>query len=109
MRAGALHYQVKIERLVDGKDAMGAPVSAWEPHVIVWADIRDISGREYMAAGQVVGDATTQIIIRHRGDVAAGMRAVELVSGRIYDITAVLSDARRTRETLMARHGVSAG
>jgi SPP1 family predicted phage head-tail adaptor len=84
-------------------------VSAWVEHAVVWADIRDQSGRELVAAGQVVADATTQIIIRFRGDVAAGMRAVEVVTGRIYDITAVLSDARRTKETLVARHGVSHG
>lgn len=91
MQAGKLNRLVQIQRHVTGKDAAGQPATGWVAVASVWADIRHVSGREYVRSDADVSRAVVSIRIRYRSDMDAGMRVVH--EGRVYSIEAVMPDA----------------
>lgn len=95
MRAGALQDLVTIQRRMPVQDELGEQSHEWT--VIVaeeWADIRYVSGREFVTSGGQVSVATVSIRMRWRDDVRASDRIVD-EDGTVYDIVAVLPDKRR--------------
>lgn len=104
MRAGQLRHQITIQRPVETRDAVGAVVTEWQPSPPVWAEVGDISGREYFAAQAVNAETTTRIRIRHRAGIVPKMRVLHPLTGTVYDIQAVLDPTGRRQELhLMCR------
>lgn len=109
--AARLNKRVALQQLVKGKAAGGAPTEVWE-NVIkagdgkIWAGIRDLTGRQYMAAGGTQNSVQTEIEIRHRVGVIPAMRVVH--GADIYDIEAVLDQQGRALK-LMCSKGVNRG
>lgn len=103
MRAGDLRHKVTIQRLMTGEDEYGQPLNAWQDVVTVWANVEDLTGREYLAAQQVpTTQVSTRVTIRWRSDVKPEMRVVH--GSRLLDIKAVLdSDGRRRELQLMCQ------
>lgn len=91
MRAGKLNRAVTIQRLVQGQDDIGQPVSTWIGLATVWANIAHKSGLETIKADAPVSEVQASIRIRYRTDIDAGMRVV--FGATHYDIRAVMSDA----------------
>lgn len=86
--AGKLNRRVRIQSPAFGQDAAGEPSASWADVATVWARVRDISGREFIAGGGVQNAVQTGVVIRYRADVAAAMR---ILDGAIaYNIEAVL-------------------
>lgn len=86
--AGLLDKRVKLQTSATGQDAIGEPNTGWTDFATVWAGIRDISGREYMAAAAVQNSAQTRIFIRALAGVVPSMRVLH---GTVaYNIEAVL-------------------
>ena len=109
--AHRLNKRVVLQHLVPGKDASGALTETWQNVVTsgdgaVWAGIRDLTGRQYAAAGGTQNAVQTEIEIRHRVGIVASMRAVH--GADIYDIEAVLDQKGRVL-LLMCSKGADRG
>lgn len=86
--AGKLNKRVTLRAIAAGQDTAGQPSGAWADVATVWAEVRDISGREFIGAGGVQNEAQTRIFIRRRTDTVPAMR---VVAGAVtYHVDAVL-------------------
>ena len=88
MNIGAMNSRVTIQSQSLIENEIGERVDVWIDEFTVWASVKDVSGREFVAAGGVQSAAQTKILIRHRSGVAPAMRAV--CGGVTYNILAVL-------------------
>lgn len=86
--AGKLKHRVTLQTCAPGQDAAGQPSGAWSTVATVWAEVRDISGREYIGAGGVANQVQTRIFIRRRADTVPAMRVQH--GSVTYHIEAVL-------------------
>lgn len=105
IQAGRLRHRVTIQSRTEARDSVGQPIATWADVATVWADIRDVSGREYLTAGADRAEVSTKIVIRHRTDVDATCRVVH--GSDTYDVRASLDpDGRRRMLQLMCVKGV---
>jgi len=104
--AARLNKRVIIQRRTTARDEIGQPLpDAWE-NVIpgdgkVWAEVRDISGRAFIAAGAEQSKVQTAITIRHRAGIAEQMRV--LCGADTYQIDAALGQDGRTIQLMCSR------
>lgn len=107
MKAGRLRHRIRLEQVTNGIDAVGSPTKTWTEIAEVSAEIRSVSGREYLGAGRDLGDELYRINIREVPGVHvdATFRAVDLDTLAEYSITGVLEDHTRSMLTLIARAG----
>jgi SPP1 family predicted phage head-tail adaptor len=106
-----LNKRVTIQKAGAGQDALGQPVKGWTNLVTagdgkVWAEVKDVNGRQYVAAQAGQNAVQTQITIRSREGVLPTMRV--LYGSNIYDIEAVLEADSRTL-ALMCVKGANDG
>ncbi len=99
MRAGDLRHRVTIQQKSVTRDTYGAEVVSWTDVVTVWAEITDLSGREYFDAQKVNAEVNTKVRIRHRTDLVPTMRVVE--GSRTLEVLAVIDTDGRKRETVL--------
>lgn len=93
--------KVALQRPPEGADAAGQPLDDWATVANVWADIRDISGREFVSADGGRSEVTTRIRIWRRSDVTSAMRV--LAGAVVYQIQAVLDEGADTTLLLCKR------
>ena len=109
MAAGKLRHLISIEqqqRVFNGETW----VLEWTPiHENVFASIRPVSGKEFIASQEVQNSVDTEIVIRNRENVNPTMRV--RYENDIYSIRAVLPDPYSGNQwlTLMATYGVGDG
>lgn len=108
MQSGKLRHQVILERRTDVQQPGGQVKHDYVPFATdVWAAIEPVSGREFFAAQQVQAEVTTRIRIRWRDDVDETCRIRHVtrhtipIHEDIYDIAAVLPDAKTGRRELV--------
>lgn len=98
MQAGKLDREITLQFKSSGQSGSGEPTEDWVtvPPVVVWANVRPLSGREYYTAlgAQVVAEETLVFTIRHRADVRAGTARIQYDS-RTYNIRRVAELGRR--------------
>jgi len=80
--------RIRIEAPATVQDANGEMIPGWSHFATVWANVFDVSGREYVAAGATQNSALTKMDIEYRAGVVANMRV--LLDADIYNIEAVL-------------------
>jgi len=87
-----LNKRVTLQARGLDRTSLNAPGKAWRNVVPgdgkVWASIKDISGRQFVAAGGTQNQVQTEITIRRRAGVLPSMRILH--GGFVYDIQAVL-------------------
>jgi SPP1 family predicted phage head-tail adaptor len=101
-----LDKRVTIQSPSMGQDEYGQPLAGWADVGTVWASIRDVSGRQYVAAQATQNSVQTIITIRYQKEIAPGMRVSH--GSDLYDIEAVLNRDDHRLE-LMAKRGASNG
>lgn len=99
MNAGQLDQRVTVERLQQGQDEYGGPVTTWAPLFTTWAAVEPLTGREYFAAAAVQSEVTTRLRLRFRPGVSAADRVTH--EGRVYDITSVIDFKSSNRELVL--------
>jgi len=109
--AHRLNKRITLQHLVKGKTPTGAPTEAWENVIktgdgTIWAGMRDLTGRQFVAAGGTQNEVQTEIEIRHRPGIVAAMRALH--GADVYDIKAVL-DQKGQALLLMSAKGANRG
>lgn len=105
-RAVCLDKEVEFQSLAAGQDEYGAPSTTWTTFATEWAEIKDLTGREFLRAGGTQSEVTTTITIRWREGIDATTRAV--YDGKIYNLSAVLGEDRRWL-VLMCSKGLNNG
>lgn len=90
--AGTFNRRVRIERQGDGGtlDDYGNPAAAaWETYLEVWADLREVRGKERIASGRIEGPLEATIRLRASSDTRAITVSDRILepSGRIWAIT----------------------
>ncbi len=102
----AKNSKIWIQRRTEGQAADGQPIEAWTnvTPTKVWAEIRDISGREFVAAGAEQAEVTTRIRIWRRDEVTAAMRVLH--GAVVYDIKAPLLEGTDTTLLMCTRRPV---
>jgi SPP1 family predicted phage head-tail adaptor len=101
-----LNKRIVLQHKGEGQDAIGQPVAGGWINLLpgdgkVWAELRDITGREFVAAGATRNVVITTITIRHRDGVAADMRVLH--GADVYSIEAVIGQDRRTLQLMCSR------
>lgn len=94
----------------DHRDETGQVIHEWRDLATVWAEIRAISGRELMASGALLSEATIRIWTRYRADITTANRIIYRlpnIRGQIYGILAVIPDADHSRLELLCKGGIS--
>jgi len=92
LQSGSLNRLVTVQRKSGDKDGLGQSTLIWIDFAVVWANIRYLSGKEYLVGQVEVSKAIASIRIRYREDITAAMRV--LYRGAIYNIAAVLPDTQ---------------
>jgi SPP1 family predicted phage head-tail adaptor len=113
MNPGELDKRVTLQRRIEAKDPSGALLQggAWVNFILtgdgkVWGRVRDMTGRQFVAAGGSQNAVSTEIRIRQRAGVVPKMRV--LYRDEIYDIEAALDRDGRWID-LMCTQGLSNG
>jgi len=99
--AQRLNKRVTIQAQGAGQDSIGQPSGGWTTFATVWAEISDLTGREYVAAGGSQNAVMTRITIRQIDGVLPAMRAV--IGVDTYNIQAVLGQDNRTLALMCER------
>jgi SPP1 family predicted phage head-tail adaptor len=110
MQAGKLRHRITLQKPVKTQSpATGAVINTWADVATLWADVTDVSVREFVAAQAGQSEVTARITIRYRDDVTNKNRIV--YRGRIYNIYGVLADDKSGSEylTLPCSQGVNDG
>lgn len=110
MRTGKLRHRITLQRPGLSQDPVsGEMLPGWQDVAPVWASIEPLSAREFIAAQAGQSEVSARIVIRHRTDVDATMRA--LYRGKVYNIHGVLADPKSGLEylTLPVSEGVDNG
>lgn len=105
MEPGRLRHRVRIEVKSDDRDAYGQQVGWKTVGLNVPADIRSVTGRDFISGNAERSSVTTKIYMRFRDDIrATTTRIVEVTGrgkGRIFTVTAPLPTRdRRNIEVL---------
>lgn len=105
---GALRDVVTIQTPGSAQDEIGEAVPAWTALAVVRASVRDLTGRELIAAQAVQSMVTTKITIRFRDDVTAAMRVTR--GAEVFQIESVLNPSGRRDwlELMCAKGGPNA-
>lgn len=100
---------ITLERQTEAQDGSGQQLEKWTPVTPkIWAEVKDISGREFLAAQAGQSAVQTKIRIRYRPGIVASMRAVH--GSTVYDIHAALDQTgKRVELVLMCSTGVNNG
>ncbi len=75
-QADRLTERVAFQRPVIVIDALGQEVETWQTVVEIWAEVRALSTRQWLASAQIQTDITHQIVIRHRAGVLSTWRVL---------------------------------
>lgn len=99
-KAGRLRHRVAIERRSEGAyDALGHESPEWKQIDTVYAEVRDLSGRELERARQTVAEANVLVTIRHYYQLIETDRL--RFRGRILNIGAITDPANNKEEMLL--------
>jgi SPP1 family predicted phage head-tail adaptor len=93
---GRLRHRITLQRNDPRQAVDGSQVDDWQTVAIVWGELLESRGREYLAAQEAHSELTAKIRIRYRADVKPEWRAV--FQDRIFDIQQVADLAGRRRE-----------
>jgi SPP1 family predicted phage head-tail adaptor len=102
LNAGRLDRRVRLERRTLVQNVTGEAIEIWVLLAEIWAEKRDLRGREFIAARAEDAEAETFWRIRYRGDVTPhDTRLVH--DGAVHDIVSVAELGRREALELVTR------
>ncbi|MCP9270033.1 phage head closure protein [Xenorhabdus sp. XENO-1] len=112
MRAGALRHRVTLQDFTQIILPSGQRMQEWRDVATVWAEVKYISGRELMASGAALSEATVRIWMRYRADITTANRIFyqgDNTDGQLFNIVAVIPDPQHTRLELLCKGGLYNG
>jgi SPP1 family predicted phage head-tail adaptor len=102
MDAGQFDRRITLQRRAKVRDEnTGRDTITWPDIATVWANKRDLSGREQLMAQQVAPEAMTRFTIRWRDDITEADRIA--YDGQTYDIQHIAGVGRRDSLAILAK------
>lgn len=109
MRTGGLRSRVTIRVFTTQRAPSGQVIQVWEDGETIWAEVKGISGRELMASGVEVAEATIRVWVRFRRDITAANRLKVLTGpfagGTLNIIGPPIPDSEGTRLEILCKTG----
>lgn len=106
MNSGRLRTPIVIQTCSETTASNGESSRTWTAFASPFAELKPLSGREYLRNDQTRGEITHQIKLRYVSGVTDKMR---IISGsRIFEIVAVLPDRTNARELVIMANERSA-
>ena len=103
MNPGQLDQRVTVERLEQGQDEYGGPLTTWATVFTTWAAVEPLAGREYIAAAAAQSEVTTRIRLRYRPGMTSADRVTH--EGREFNIVSVIDYKSGNRELVLMCRG----
>jgi SPP1 family predicted phage head-tail adaptor len=100
MRAGGLRHRIVIQEATETQNSFNEAVPVWSTFAERYASLVPQSGREFIAASQIVPELQALITLRWVNGVTPKMRVQ--MGTRVFDILAVLDLEGRNREMQLA-------
>lgn len=97
---GRLRAEFALEAMTPVPDGAGGFTESWSEAAVVFVHVEPVAARDRFGAGQTLEEATHRVTMRHRADVASGMRLTR--NGRVLSILTV-HDPDETGRYLVAR------
>lgn len=91
--AANLNQRICLQKFISTQDSFGESSGSWIDIATVWADIRYLNGKEYLASQIEINKAAVSIRIRWHSDIEPTMRVLH--GNDIYNIEAVLPDMQK--------------
>lgn len=101
INSGRMRERVTIQRPTDRQNPFGEATLEWETLGEVWAQVTNISARDYFAAQQAGTLTTHRVLIRFYAGMDAAWRLVW--RGRIMEVVSVLEREDRRVHEILAR------
>lgn len=109
MKAGGLRNRVTIRKFTTSRSPSGQVIQNWEDGAMVWAEVKGISGRELVASGAEMAEATVRVWVRFRRDITAASRLKVLTgafAGSTLNIIGPpIPDSAMTRLEILCKQG----
>ncbi|HCT3326637.1 phage head closure protein [Proteus vulgaris] len=109
MKAGRLRHHITIQKAEKKRTPSGSVVTEWVNIAAVAAEVKAISGRELMASGMIMSEATIRIWLRYRADITTSHRVVYHKLNTVGDkfgIVAVIPDTKNSLLELLCKGGI---
>jgi SPP1 family predicted phage head-tail adaptor len=90
MNPGLFKHRITIQNSIEIENENGDYVKEWSDYKNVWAMIKTVQGREYLAAAATQNENTSRFITRYTSGIHPDMRI--LFNGRIFEIKSVIND-----------------
>lgn len=103
--SGRMRERVTLQRPVDRQNEFGEATLEWEEAAVVWANVMNLTARDYFAAQQSGTLATHRITIRYYADIQPTWRI--LWRGRMMEITSISEREFRRLHEIIAKEVVS--
>lgn len=107
MRAGRLNQRITVEQKSVTRAGTGEEVVNWTTFATVWAEVKQLRGREFFAAAQMQGAMDHQVFIRYRTDITRDMRL--MCNGQPLDIVGIAQIGNKEGLEIMCLSGVRNG
>lgn len=101
MNAGRLRDVVTIQEQSGSQDSFGEPAATWTDVFSDYAEVKQLTGREFFNDARVAADVDTRVVIRYRDGIKAKQRV--LCGTRILDIQSVVMDQKKTQCELLCK------
>lgn len=90
INTGDFRHRINIQKPVETEDDLGQKDITWEDVKLVWAMIKTVQGREYLAAAANHSENTVRFVIRYSKGIDSSMRIV--YKDKVYEIDSVIND-----------------
>lgn len=102
MKAGTLRDRLELQEQGGGVDGWGTPLpNDWITVERIWGNVRHLTGSESIKAGADTSTVKASIRIRRNASATPACRILH--GDKVYDIEAVLPDARRVYTDLLCK------
>ena len=102
--SGKMRERVALQRPVDRQNEFGEATLEWEEVAVVWANVMNLTARDYFAAQQSGTLATHRITIRYYAVIKPTWRM--LWRGRLLEITSIAEREFRRLHEIIAKEVV---
>lgn len=90
MNPAQFRHRINVQRPIEAKDELGQIETTWEDVKMIWAMIKTVQGREYVAASATQNENSVRFVVRYTKGIDSTMRIV--YKDRVYEIENVIND-----------------
>lgn len=101
MNAGRLRDVITIQENRGTTNSQGEVAADWKEILSGFAEVKQLTGREYFNDARVAADIDTRVVMRYQQGIKPKQRI--LCEGRVLDIQSVIMDQKKTQLELLCK------